>query len=286
MNLINFHINIRLQIKTKKMKHLLRLSCNKSLAMALPTKYTTCAFSSSLNLMAKLSKEERSEAKKAKKANKTSSSSMIKEASEKLSEIPPPATDRITILKNVSELSKQLGYTFNDIDIAIRALTRTSAVSERVSPVSEDFQRLEFIGDRILNLIICDIIYDNMNISEGRMTPKLNALTNNSGPLAKIALFLKLNEYMIVGRNEEGNGVRRNYKVLSDALEAMLGAIWIDSGRDYQVMRGIISHLYQQLGLLDTSYGEEYSSASQEQQQQTEEEPQPKKESWLSWLKF
>ena len=148
-------------------------------------------------------------------------------------------------LANVQTLSKALGYTFKNPKLMIQALTRRSAIEEKIIE-GQDFQRLEFLGDRVLNLVISEIVYHVCpTFGEGKMTQKASELTNNKGPLRDIALRLKLDQYLIVGKGEEINNVRNNCKVLSDIVEAMIGAIWIDCGHDYEVIWYIIYDLFK-----------------------------------------
>lgn len=140
------------------------------------------------------------------------------------------------------ELYQQLGYRFKNENLLIQALTRTSAFN--IKPElrkNGDFQRLEFIGDKILGQIISDIFFDHYpNWTVGDLTSNVALHVNNQGPLANIACSLELNKLLIMDQGEEFNLVRSNTKVLSDATEALIGAIWIDSGRDYNLLRKII----------------------------------------------
>lgn len=115
-----------------------------------------------------------------------------------------------------------------------------------------DYQRLEFIGDKILGQVISDILFDHYpNWGVGNLTVKVANFVNNKGPLENIANFLELGELLIMDKGEEYNNyARTNTKILSDATEALLGALWIDSNRDYVLLRKIVIKLWGQLELL------------------------------------
>jgi dsRNA-specific ribonuclease len=151
-----------------------------------------------------------------------------------------------------AELTSRLNYQFNDQNVLLQALTRPSALNEGMQAATiASFQRLEFIGDKVLNLIVSDILLEQYPTwQEGRLTQEAAKFVNNKGPLAKVASDLGLNHYLIMGRGEEfSNRARTNEKVLSDAVEALLGAMWLDSGHDYQLLRKFIEVHWKPLGL-------------------------------------
>jgi ribonuclease-3 len=144
------------------------------------------------------------------------------------------------------KLAKILGYTFKDQTLLLRALTRTSGLLEgRQKKEIGDFQRLEFIGDRVLNLVISGLLLKfNPTWSEGRLTQKLAQYTNNNGPLAHVARRLHLGDFLIMGVGEErNNSARENVKVLSDAMEALIGALWLDTNENYEFIKEFILNL-------------------------------------------
>ncbi len=146
----------------------------------------------------------------------------------------------------------------------LQALTRRSALNEgRQESSIGDFQRLEFIGDRVLDMVISDILFDNYpDWNEGQLTQELSRFTNNSGPLYAVAKRLKLGEFLILGSGEEQINLRNNVKALSDALEALVGAIWVDSDRDYKFMKKFIREQFGILRLID--FNEEYKEKTVE----------------------
>ncbi len=170
----------------------------------------------------------------------------------------------VTMFRNKGDrrkIQKSLGYVFKNEKLLLRALTRRSALQEgtQASEIG-DFQRLEFIGDRVLGLIVSNILFDNHpDWNEGQLTTALSNYVNNKGPLAKVAKNIGLGDYLIIGAGEEQNEARKNTKVLSDALEAVVGAIFVDSDEDYKVVKSFITTQFKTLGLVD--FNQEYASA-------------------------
>jgi ribonuclease-3 len=151
------------------------------------------------------------------------------------------------------KIAKKLGYKFKDNKLLLQALTRKSALNEGLQKAHiGHFQRLEFLGDRVLNLVISDLVYsNNPKWNEGQLTVELNKWINNKGPLAEIALLLKLDQFLIMGKGEEDLGMRQNQKVLSDTFEALLGALWLDSQQDFEFIRSFLVEQYKAIGLKD-----------------------------------
>ena len=146
-----------------------------------------------------------------------------------------------------------LQYKFKNKKLLLQALTRPSAlVEKRQSREIEDFQRLEFIGDKVLNLVISHILIELYpSWREGRLTQETSKYVNNRGPLAAVARRLGLGDFLIMGRGEEfNNHARENDKVLSDAMEALLGALWLDSGCDFNFLKSFVIKHWAHLGLI------------------------------------
>jgi ribonuclease-3 len=152
---------------------------------------------------------------------------------------------------NFDELQKLLGYEFKNINLLKQALTRQSALEEKKQLISiGSFQRLEFIGDKILNLAISQLLFEYYpDWPEGRLTQETAKFVNNQGPLSTIARHWKLGDFLIVGRGEEMQQIRQNTKALSDAVEAVLGAIFLDTNSDYNFIKNFIANHWASLGL-------------------------------------
>ncbi len=158
------------------------------------------------------------------------------------------------------KLCKILQYKFKNKNLLLQALTRRSAlVEKRQSRDIDDFQRLEFLGDKVLNLVISHILMElHPSWREGKLTQETSKYVHNRGPLAAVARRLGLGDFLIMGRGEElNNHARENDKVLSDAMEALLGALWLDSGCDYNLLKSFIIKHWAHLGLIPTVQYEE-----------------------------
>ena len=135
------------------------------------------------------------------------------------------------------ELERALSYRFHRIELLNQALTHKSYVHEQREPVQHN-ERLEFLGDAVLGLVISDYCYGKFaDLAEGELS-KLRASLVNDGNLARIARRLELGSYLLVGRGEELTGGRAKASLLADTFEAVLAAIYLDSslGDVYQVI--------------------------------------------------
>ena len=132
-------------------------------------------------------------------------------------------------------LSRQLDYTFNDESLLIEALTHRSAASV-------NNERLEFLGDGILNFVIASWLFQCYpNMQEGDLS-RLRASLVNKDSLASIARDLDIGDYIELGSGELKSGGRRRESILADAVEAVFGAVYIDSGFD--TCRELVLRLY------------------------------------------
>lgn len=130
----------------------------------------------------------------------------------------------------LSELEKAIGYHFKDKGKLLLALTHSSYANERRSEGFTSNERLEFLGDSVLNIITSDYIYKNHpELPEGEMTKTRAAIVCESS-LMKCAEKINLGEYLYLGRGEENTGGRKRTSILSDAFEALIGAIYLDGG--------------------------------------------------------
>ncbi|MBQ7487000.1 MAG: ribonuclease III [Clostridia bacterium] len=125
------------------------------------------------------------------------------------------------------KLEKKLGVEFDDTDLLEQALTHPSyAMDNKCS----DNQRLEFLGDAVLQLCVSDVLYRRYpNLHEGQMTRRRAALVCEAN-LAKAARELQLGDWLRLGHGEETLGGRRKPSILADAMEAVIAAIYRDSG--------------------------------------------------------
>jgi len=135
------------------------------------------------------------------------------------------------------DLASAIGVEFSDPELARLALVHRSYAFEQ--GLTETNERLEFLGDAVLGLVVTDIAYTAFpELSEGDLA-KLRAATVNMHSLAEVARELGLGELIQLGRGEEMSGGRDKASILADGLEAVLGAIYLDLGMDasFEVIR-------------------------------------------------
>lgn len=124
---------------------------------------------------------------------------------------------------NLILLQENLGYTFNDKTLLKKALTHKSAHHQ-------NNERLEFLGDAILNFIIADVLYQQFSTAtEGELT-RARALLVRKATLCDVASEFSLGEYLSLGIGEQRSGGFRRESILADAFEAIIGAIYLDGG--------------------------------------------------------
>lgn len=128
--------------------------------------------------------------------------------------------------KNIKELEMMFDLRFNNYQLLIRALTHSSYANENNCLSNE---RLEFLGDAVLDLLVGKFLYDHIPESEGILTKK-RAQEVCEEALYKYAKSFHLGDYLLLGKGEELSNGRDKPAVLADAFEAFLGAIYVDKG--------------------------------------------------------
>ncbi|MEZ5691770.1 MAG: ribonuclease III [Rickettsiales bacterium] len=124
----------------------------------------------------------------------------------------------------MKQLQKNIGYTFNDTSLLELALTHPSVNKKK------NYQRLEFLGDSVVGMLVAHIIYDMFpQEKEGELARRLSLLVRGD-TLAKVANKIDLGKYLIVSTSEEKSGGRERSSNLEDAMEALIGAIYLDGG--------------------------------------------------------
>lgn len=125
-------------------------------------------------------------------------------------------------------LEERLGHTFARADLLRMALTHRSVSSE--DPARNDNERLEFLGDAVLQLVITDLLYEGFaHLAEGQMA-KVRAAVVSRPSLAEIARSLDLGAHVELAPSEEATGGRDKDSILADAVEALIGAVYLDGG--------------------------------------------------------
>ena len=134
--------------------------------------------------------------------------------------------------RRLKELEGNLGYCFTDIGLLESALTHRSFVNENPGLAVKDNERLEFLGDAVLELTITDMLMRTFpDYTEGQLS-KLRASVVNEQPLAELARQFRLGEFLLLGRGEESSGGRTKASLLANAFESIIAAMFLDSGFD------------------------------------------------------
>ncbi len=171
--------------------------------------------------------------------------------------------------KNLAKLEKLLGYKFQDIALLERAVTHRSWAHEQL-PVGNDEkvrelqnESFEFVGDSVLGLAIAEQLFlRNPTVSEGDLTLMKHFLVSTD-TLAKLATILELGNFIRVGRGEEKTGGRQKQALLADTFEAILAAIFFDTG--YISARNFINRIFtEELRLATPRTSIDYKTLLQE----------------------
>ena len=140
-------------------------------------------------------------------------------------------------IKNLPRLCRTLGYEFNDINLLIQALTHRSAANKHN-------ERLEFLGDSILSIVISDALYHQFpKATEGDLS-RMRATLVKGDTLTLIAKEFKLGDYLFLGPGELKSGGFRRESILADAVEAIIGAVYLDANID--ACRTLLLNWYEQ----------------------------------------
>ena len=130
----------------------------------------------------------------------------------------------------LKELEKRIGYKFQDFSLLKHALMHSSYTNEKHLPKYQCNERLEFLGDAVLELVSSEFLFlENPKEPEGKLT-KTRASMVCEPSLAFCARDIELGSYLLLGKGEEATGGRTRESVTSDAMEALIGAIYLDGG--------------------------------------------------------
>lgn len=130
---------------------------------------------------------------------------------------------------SLKELEKKIGYTFHDIRMLRQSMCHSSYANEH-RETQHDNERLEFLGDAVLELTSSDVLFHQyQEMPEGQLT-KLRASIVCEPTLALCAREIGLEKYILLGKGEEHTGGRYRNSIISDAMEALIGAIYLDGG--------------------------------------------------------
>lgn len=152
----------------------------------------------------------------------------------------------MNVLNGFEELEKKLGYEFKDKDLLKQGLTHSSFSNELKINKNGNYERLEFLGDAVLELMSSQFFYkENPDMNEGQLTRLRSSLVCEQA-LAFCARELELPKYILLGKGEEATGGRDRDSIISDVFEAVLGALYLDGGfevADNFVKRTVLTDL-------------------------------------------
>ncbi len=138
----------------------------------------------------------------------------------------------------------QLGYSFQNPKLLIESFTHKSALNGQRDRMSESNERLEFLGDAVVDLILSDILMNEFpNEAEGDLTKKRASLVNELS-LCEIAKSLGLEKCIQLGRSELESGMNQNQRILASCFEALIGALYLDGG--FALTKKIIEALFNE----------------------------------------
>ena len=133
-------------------------------------------------------------------------------------------------MSDLKKFQEMIGYTFKNEQLLKQALTHSSYANEKHLKKLSDNERLEFLGDAVLEVTSSEFLYKNYpNLAEGQLT-KLRASIVCEPTLATCTEAIHLGDFLFLGKGEEHTGGRKRKSVLSDAMEAVIGAIYLDGG--------------------------------------------------------
>jgi ribonuclease III len=170
-------------------------------------------------------------------------------------------------VENATEIEGRLGYIFEDKELLTEALTHRSFYYENSDTSTAHNERLEFLGDSVLGLVIVEFLFlSDKNLTESVMA-KIKSYLVKEAVLSEIAGSLSLGKYLRLGKGEEATGGRAKKSLLSDTIEAVLGAIYLEGG--YQKAQEVVLRLFREKidTIMRTTVFADYKTELQEKTQ-------------------
>lgn len=153
-------------------------------------------------------------------------------------------------VRDLSLLEKKIQVKFADLGYLKKAMTHKSYANENRGENIKDNERLEFLGDAVLDLVISEYIFRHYpDYPEGELA-KTRAVVVSAPTLARIAKKIGLGQYLLLGRGEEMTGGRERDSILADAFEALVGAIYLDQGLQI-VSQFILDYLVEEISTVE-----------------------------------
>lgn len=132
--------------------------------------------------------------------------------------------------KKFLELEEKIGYKFENFDLLVNAMTHSSYANEHHISYTGNNERLEFLGDAVLEVTSSEFLFHKYpDLPEGKLTKKRASMVCEP-TLALCAREIPLGDYLLLGKGEEATGGRKRDSIVSDAMEALIGAIYLDGG--------------------------------------------------------
>ncbi len=170
----------------------------------------------------------------------------------------------------MTDLEKKIGYEFNNDRLLYRALSHSSFANECKESEGSN-ERLEFLGDAVLSIIVSDCIFkDYLNLPEGELT-KIRASLVCEKSLCSFAKKIELGNYIMLDKGEMISGGNRRPSILADAFEALIAAIYLDGGMD-AASRFVLQFVHDELANCDSGKLDDYKTMLQEIIQKNPEE--------------
>lgn len=170
----------------------------------------------------------------------------------------------------MKRLEENLKYKFKDISLLKNALSHSSYANEKHLNCGSN-ERLEFLGDAVLSVIVADYLYNNFkNKPEGELT-KLRASLVCEKSLCGFARILELGDFLLLGNGEDSNGGRERNSILADAFEAVLAAMYLDGGMEI-ARNHVLRFIEDELSHTEDEVFHDYKTTLQEIIQRNREE--------------
>jgi len=166
--------------------------------------------------------------------------------------------------QELTSLQNDLGYQFKNIDLLREALQHSSYVNEQRDPALQDNERLEFLGDAVLDLVITHILMKHFPETREGDLSRMRATIVNESQLSSVAQRLNLGQHLLLGRGETLSNGQEKRSILADALEAVIAAVYLDGGLEagFEVIQRQFSDIISRVG--ERVAAEDFKSQLQE----------------------
>lgn len=167
-------------------------------------------------------------------------------------------------MASLDKLQSTLGIRFNNPAVLEQAVTHSSYINENPSYSAGDNERMEFLGDSLLNLVIAEVLYrDFPSLPEGKLTEMRVSMVRQE-KLADKALQLKLGDFLLLGKGEDASGGRVKRNNLADAYEALTAAVYLDRG--FETVKSFVLSAFEAdiQAIRDGNYSSNFKALLQE----------------------